>query len=321
MLDRIRQSDDLHERVTRYVRAPEACADTFSSLALAIARFQIETVPVVARQWRSSALALSDVAQIPTIPVEAFRLTRIAAHPPELDTACFRTSGTTSGERGQHFMRRTDSYRVAALEWGRRALLPIDTDGATVICLAQRPSEPQSSSLGFMMQAFLEQWEGTASVNVGRGDPACTDVSSNASKPNWSRRWLLTDVGVDVEGLRRELALALARPRPILILATSLALVYLLDALAQQRLETDGRAIVMQTGGFKTMQREVSAAALRAAVAETFGIDETAVVSEYGMTELSSQLYEGTLKGASLRGPKGMYLPPPWMRVEAVDPI
>jgi hypothetical protein len=39
------------------------------------------------------------------------------------------------------------------------------------------------------------------------------------------------------------------------------------------------------------------------------------------MTELSSQFYEGTLPGAALHGEPGVYLPPPWMRVEAVDPV
>jgi phenylacetate-coenzyme A ligase PaaK-like adenylate-forming protein len=304
MQDRLRQSDALHERVKAYVSAPEHSGDSFSSLALDIARYQIESVPVMARKWnRSGAAALQDVADIPTIPVEAFRLTRVAAHAPECDAVCFRTSGTTSGARGQHCMRRTDSYRTAALDWGRRALLPSDANGATVICLAQRPVGPLESSLTFMMQAFLEEWD------IER---------SNATL---EQRWLLNEAGVDLIGLRRQLDLAITRPAPVLILATSLALVYLLDALRGERLETLGRAIVMQTGGFKTMKREISAEALRSAVAETFGIDESAVVSEYGMTELSSQLYEGTLARATLRGPKGVFLPPPWMRVEAVDPI
>jgi hypothetical protein len=40
------------------------------------------------------------------------------------------------------------------------------------------------------------------------------------------------------------------------------------------------------------------------------------------MTELSSQLYEGTLAAALGHGPRlphGVYVPPPWVRVTAVD--
>jgi hypothetical protein len=46
-------------------------------------------------------------------------------------------------------------------------------------------------------------------------------------------------------------------------------------------------------------------------------VPEAFVVAEYGMTELSSQLYEGTLAGTARHG---VYLAPPWVRVTAVDP-
>jgi hypothetical protein len=39
------------------------------------------------------------------------------------------------------------------------------------------------------------------------------------------------------------------------------------------------------------------------------------------MTELSSQLYEGSLPGAALSGPAWTLLEPPWLRVTPVDPV
>jgi hypothetical protein len=74
----------------------------------------------------------------------------------------------------------------------------------------------------------------------------------------------------------------------------------------------------MQTGGFKGRSREVSAADLRGAVARTFDVSERAVVGEYGMTELSSQLWEATLVDDQAR--HGVYHEPPWVRVVPVDP-
>src|SRR5262249_26293027 len=80
----------------------------------------------------------------------------------------------------------------------------------------------------------------------------------------------------------------------------------------------------MHTGGFKGRSREVAPHELRAAMASTFGIATQCVVGEYGMTELSSQLYEGTLRAsAGLPTPAtrhGVFVPPPWLRVAAVDP-
>jgi hypothetical protein len=47
-------------------------------------------------------------------------------------------------------------------------------------------------------------------------------------------------------------------------------------------------------------------------------MDERAVVGEYGMTELSSQLWERTL--VDPRAATGVYAEPPWLRVVPVDP-
>jgi hypothetical protein len=71
----------------------------------------------------------------------------------------------------------------------------------------------------------------------------------------------------------------------------------------------------MLTGGFKGKSREVSEETLRDALGRIFGLPPSSVVGEYGMTELSSQLYEVE------RAPgRPRYRPPPWMRVDAVDP-
>jgi hypothetical protein len=72
----------------------------------------------------------------------------------------------------------------------------------------------------------------------------------------------------------------------------------------------------MQTGGYKGRSREVSAAALRAAVAGVFGLDARAVVSEYGMTELTSQCYTRALLG----GDPDLFVAPHWVRVRLLDP-
>jgi hypothetical protein len=293
-------SDALHERVQQFARELSPSSTEFERLALEIARYQATAIPGFRRLVRASGSNLSQVSEIPAVPVEAFRLARVAAHPVTLDELTFLTSGTTSGTRGGHHLRRTDTYRAVALAWGKAALIPDDVNTVRVLCLAPPPLTPQQSSLGFMMQAFAEQFDGLG-------------ASTRA------RTWLLSESGVDLEGLRAGIATAQEEGRPLLILATSFALVFLLDALEGARLPLDPRSVVMQTGGFKGKTRQVDAATLTEAVANTFGISPTHVVSEYGMTELSSQLYEGTLPSAKYRTDAGWYLPPPWMRVEAVD--
>ena len=62
----------------------------------------------------------------------------------------------------------------------------------------------------------------------------------------------------------------------------------------------------------------MSAAELRESVARLFAVDERAIVSEYGMTELSSQFWEATLVDPD--APHGVFAEPPWARVVALDP-
>jgi hypothetical protein len=104
----------------------------------------------------------------------------------------------------------------------------------------------------------------------------------------------------------------------MLLLATSFALVHLLEALGDDTMILPAGSRVMQTGGFKGRSREVPADHLRAQLARVFGLDERAIVAEYGMTELSSQFYEQTLFDAAVA--HGIYAEPPWARVVAVDP-
>jgi hypothetical protein len=68
----------------------------------------------------------------------------------------------------------------------------------------------------------------------------------------------------------------------------------------------------MLTGGFKGRSRVVPESELRRGIARLFGLGPHAVVGEYGMTELSSQLWAR---------PGEPYAPPPWLRVRAVDPV
>jgi len=72
----------------------------------------------------------------------------------------------------------------------------------------------------------------------------------------------------------------------------------------------------MQTGGFKGRAREVAPDALRAAIAARYGVPQARIVAEYGMTELSSQLYEQTLIGAAHR----RLWVPGWVRCSVRDP-
>jgi hypothetical protein len=305
-------SNRLHERVQRF--AAGETDDDFATLALAVARFQAEASPGFRRLLNARGAKLETLDDIPPVPSDAFRLARVSTCPPELDTVHFFTSGTTGAERGTHAMRRTDTYERLSLAFGRQALLgPVAT--AVVVALAPPLTAPPHSSLGYMMARFMEAFD---------GEPLGVAEASFSS--GLSARWLLGENGVDLRGLELAARSAAERSRPLLLLGTAFALVRLLDDLEGARLPLPAGSVVMQTGGFKGRSREVTMEELRGGVSHALQLAPERVVGEYGMTELTSQLYEGTVAESALaaRQPRaipGVYFEPPWLRVTPVDPV
>jgi hypothetical protein len=304
-------SDALHLRVRTFIEGAlrDAPTENFDGLALDLARYQAAHVQPFARLVRARHLDLvgaRDASAIPAVPTDVFRLARVAAHPAGCDVARFLTSGTTQAARGEHALRTTETYEAAALGWGKRFLWP-DGPGLGAMVLALPHAAQPESSLGFMLDRFAHALDGP----VGFFFEASPDGQ----------------IRFDLDRFAQAASSARATGRATIVFATSFALVHLLDRRHRLDLRLPTGSRVMQTGGFKGRSREVAADELRALVAETFGVPQAHVLGEYGMTELSSQLYEGTLV-ASLRLPwaptaarHGLYSAPPWVRVEAVDPV
>jgi hypothetical protein len=292
---RLAESDALHARALAFVHAferGEAAPEPFDALAVDIARGQARHVAGYARLCAARGVdpqRIRSAAEAPAVPTDAFKVATVFAFPSDEARVTFRTSGTTIGARGAHPMRITSTYDAAALAFGRVMLAPDLEPPMPVLVVGPSPEHAPDSSLAHMCATFAKAWGGGA--------------------------WFLRDGELDVEGFHRRIA-GLDAGRPAVVLATSLALAHLIDAAATLPLPAGSR--VMQTGGFKGRAREVDAAELRRSVARLFAVDERHVVSEYGMTELSSQFWEGTLARAAT--PPGVYLEPPWARVVPVHP-
>ncbi len=280
--------------------------EAFDALASDLARFQASRVAGYAKLCAARGVdvtTLSRAGDAPAVPTDAFKMTRIATFPEEGTRVTFRTSGTTAFARGAHAMRDTGSYDAAALAFGRWALASGLPGRVPVLVLGPSPREAPDSSLTHMSALFVEHLGVAASER---------------------QTYFVQDEVLDVVALDERVAHAMIHGEaPVLVLATSFALVHLLEALdgAPFRLPKGSR--VMQTGGFKGRSREVVGEELRRDVARAFHIDERAIVGEYGMTELSSQFYEATVAraAASADAAPWVYVEPPWARVVPVDPV
>lgn len=292
------ESTRLHQAVLEAARLGSMDDGTFERLALEVARFQRDYCPGYARAleaWSGGALeTLRDIAPVTT---DTFRVARVAVHGPELDERRFHTSGTTRTTPGEHCFRVTATMEELSVRLGRERLF-IGAGPLTVLGLAMPPSSQPESSLGFMMDAFVRHFDGRPLHG--------SDVQAG--------RWLASETRIDVDALHAGIAVARQRGEPVLLLGTSFAFVHLLDALDGARVELPPQSVVMTTGGNKGRTRDVETPVLRAQLCEALGIDDARIVAEYGMTELSSQLY-AVGDGAG----DGVFEPPPWLRVDALD--
>jgi hypothetical protein len=150
------------------------------------------------------------------------------------------------------------------------------------------------SSLSFMVDRFMRE--------LGIDAPHAIDAS----------------FGLDLDAALAALTRAEIGGEPTIVLGTAFAYVFLLDALAEQRFRLARGSRLMLTGGFKGRTREVPESELRERLSSMLGMPASELVGEYGMTELSSQLYEPRLRGEDVV--HGTYRPPPWLFVSAADP-
>lgn len=271
-----------------------AIASTRDGLLARVLAFNAAHVTPYARLVRAHASA-----SLPAMPTDVFRFTRVAAHAPEQDVRVFRTSGTTNGARGEHAFSDLSLYDLAAKKAAEYALFPdLSGDQMTLLILAPSPDEVRDSSLSYMLGRFVEWF----------GDEHSAFFMKNGE--------------LDAEGLVRALDAAISRGRPIAMLGTSFAFVFAEDALGGHSVVLPEKSRIMQTGGFKGRTREFAPDEMRAMLSSRFGVRDPFIVAEYGMTELSSQLYERTLRDVlDGREPKRLLWAPPWMRVTPVDPV
>jgi hypothetical protein len=291
------QADALDARIQAAIAAYALDDTAFDALACDVFAHQFRWNAPYAAYARSLGITENTLprtaAAIPAVPSAAFKDAALSTVAPERAALWFETSGTTQARSGRHYLESAALYEAALLAGFERAMLA-DRVPLRYAMLVPDPRERPHSSLGYMM----------ATVARERGD--CREG------------WYLSDEGLDVVRLTVDVARAHADGIAVCVATTAFALVALLDELdaAGRTLPLPAGSRVMETGGFKGRTRIVGRKELYARAAAAFGIDEAAIVAEYGMTELSSQYYDSP---ASRWSAKRVKTPVPWLRPIVVD--
>jgi len=321
-------SDALHRKVQEAIAASVAerrwvwSDESFDDLAQQLFAHQVQGSAAYDRYCQGRGVLPGEQnswLDIPAVPTDVFRSIDLCSFPTEQSSVVFKTSGTTSGSRGRHFLRRTDTYIASLAPWMCTFMLP-SGDQPRVVVLAPSAAQDPHSSLSFMLQWAVD-------VRGGAGSAFFWDSSGP----------MLAEA---VESMR---AASLVGQR-VLLLGTARALQALLESFVSGALggplclHRGSRA--METGGFKGASRTLSRELFYEGLAKVLGLPLEAIISEYGMTELASQGYQPSLfmavaeeaderlsrlaaelpEGLDADGLARCFVFPPWCRVRSVDP-
>ncbi|MEJ5237370.1 MAG: hypothetical protein WHT82_03325 [Limisphaera sp.] len=322
-------AEDLLQALPEFARQTPAPAAgewgdaAFNRRALELFALQFRFNPPY-RQWCLARGTTPDQVrhwtQIPAVPTAAFAEFDFSCLAPEARTAVFHSSGTTRQRPSRHF-HNADSLRLyEEVLWRgfRRALLPEDPfpDALDLLILLPPAASAPHSSLVHMCETIRRRMNRPESAFQG---------SVDASGGWW----------VDPAAVWARLEQCASLGRPALILATAWLLVRVLDhpGSHQRRLSLPPGSRLMETGGYKGRTREVPPEELRKQIEAHWGLPESAIFSEYGMCELSSQAYDhfhvpNAVRAAdpgraqsTVRVPvRRRFRFPPWVRWEVVDP-
>jgi len=267
----------VEEELLQFLQQPEQGA--FETFALRLYNHQRKQNSIYARYCESlgQSDSIHSWKQIPAVPQQAFKYSELRSFPADKTVAEFRTSGTTGQGYGSHFLGSLRLYEAAVQRGWDYFHLPRHPMGL----LMQHPDQAEFSSLS-RMGGILSGYQHD-----------CFFVNSEGT--------------LEVARLEKFLS---NQNEPIVLFGTALAFLNLMERLAKLPLPLG--SILMETGGFKGADRQITKEDLYNRLSGCFDIDHASIWNEYGMTELSSQFYAC--------GTGQPHFAPPWLRFLIIDP-
>jgi len=280
-----------------FIAADRPGDGAFNALALKLFAWQFQHNQPFARFARTRGKTPRTVkhwADIPAVPINAFKTLDLTCCPPEDAAAVFMTSGTTQGGlRGKSYHADLAVYDASM----RRNFAERFMRGAQKMAMGVLFPTTE-----MMPNSSLAHYLDLAVRSFG------TPGSGHLIGPD----------GIDLPRLIADLERAEASGEPYGLLGASFSLVHALDALQAQgrsfRLPLGSR--ILDTGGFKGQSRELALDEFYDSLAATFGVSRSDCVNMYGMTELSTQFYDdGNAVCPSVKSG------PHWTRTRVVNPL
>jgi hypothetical protein len=282
----------------------------FQALALDLFRLQYQQNLTYRRFCQGRVVEpgqVQDWREIPAIPTAAFKEADLSCLPPPQRKLVFFSSGTTEQRPSRHFHNDAslEIYEASLMPWFTGHVLADSVGKPRLLMLTPPPALASNSSLVHMFETIRRQFD---------RDGEAAFAGTVAENQSWM---------VDRKRAMERLCGAVADGRPLLVLGTAFSFVDLLDHLEEKNVSMllPPGSLALETGGYKNRSRSLPKAELYSLISKRLGIPEAGIVSEYGMSELSSQAYDHAISSRHERGsPLRRFKFPPWARVQIISP-
>jgi hypothetical protein len=278
--------------------AQDGCTDAgFDALALRLFAEQHANNAPYRRFCRARGIAPRSVRgwrDIPAVPISAFKEVTLSCAPPDAAERVFMTSGTTRGDvKGRHYHPTLAVYDASMTRNFARRFMQ-GTPRLRMAILFPNEQEMPNSSLAHYLALAVRHFGSEGSA------------------------WCMGLQGMDTGHVREMLRSSGQDGEPLALLGASYAFVHLMDALAAagERFRLPAGSRILDTGGYKGHSRELPLEDFHRGLEEAFGVPRASCINMYGMTELSTQLYDdGNAVVPSVKSG------PHWLRSRLVDPL
>ncbi|MDR7001815.1 CoF synthetase [Neobacillus niacini] len=281
---------------------PADAEGEFNQLALKLFNFQFKfNMPYkkFCQSKRKTPLTVKNWLDIPAIPIQGFKEMVLSSEPVEEAETVFMTSGTTNpNAKGKNYHPTLAVWDASMKGPFKQFVLP-DVEKITMFVLSPAADLNQNSSLSRYL---------TNAVTFFGND---------------NSRFFFDENGLDMQGLAVALKESEERQEPVLLIGATFAYVHVLDYLKEKnkRFQLAKGSRIFDTGGFKGQAREVEMDSLYSMFKEFFHVDRTKCINMYGMTELSSQIYDQTILSNYLTGTTVFdKTGPAWVKTVVLDP-
>jgi hypothetical protein len=283
---------------------PQLQESGFNHTSLSLFAIQYAFNPAYRRLCESQDIHPRDIrhwAEIPAVPTGGFKELELTSLLPEQRQRVFHSSGTTEHHPSRHFHNAESLalYEASLLPWFK-AHLSGKEDGFRFLSLTPAPEVAPNSSLVHMFDTVKREFGTADSKFMGR----------LSEEGNWDLS--VEDTAVALRG-------ASESKSPVALLGTAFNFLQLLDGLEERNknVQLPAGSRVVETGGYKGRTRTLPKPELHQLISQRLGVPDSHIVSEYGMSELSSQAYDAVAGEACSQR---VFRFPPWARVRIISP-